>query len=86
MNIKTETFRIADISGTAGIPAVLYGEPSDKVYLYLHGKHGRKEEALYLAQLLCEAGCQILAVDLPEHVERADDQNDLTASGAKKEC
>ena len=45
MNIPTETFRIADFPGLPGIPAILYGKPSDKVYLYLHGKYGRKEEA-----------------------------------------
>mgnify|MGYP003323549139 CR=1 FL=1 len=38
--MKTETLRIA------GIPAVLYGETSDKIVLYLHGKYGRKEEVL----------------------------------------
>ncbi len=48
--MKTETLRID------GIPAVLYGEASDKIVLYLHGKHGRKEEALTLAPLLQEAG------------------------------
>lgn len=29
----------------AGIPAILYGSRSRKVYLYLHGKNGCKEEA-----------------------------------------
>ena len=27
------------------IPAILWGNPSDKVYLYVHGKAGCKEEA-----------------------------------------
>jgi pimeloyl-ACP methyl ester carboxylesterase len=78
--MKTETLRIA------GIPAVLYGETSDKIVLYLHGKHGRKEEAIAVAPLLQEACWQLLAVDLPEHGERADDPNDLTASGGRKKC
>ena len=25
------------------IPAVLWGEPSAKIYIYVHGKHGYKE-------------------------------------------
>ena len=28
-----------------GIPAVLWGVPSDKVYIYVHGKQGYKEYA-----------------------------------------
>lgn len=78
--MKTETLRIA------GIPAVLYGETSDNIVLYLHGKYGRKEEALTLAPVLQETGWQVLAVDLPEHGQRAGDENDLSASGARKEC
>jgi len=69
-----------------GIPAVLYGEPSDKILLYLHGKYGRKEEALTLAPLMQDAGWQILAVDLPEHGERAGDPNDRNAGGTQKKC
>lgn len=53
-----------------GIPALLYGEESRKVYLYVHGKMGCKEEALPFAELACPAGYQVLAVDLPEHGER----------------
>ncbi len=78
--MKTETLRIG------GIPAVRYGEDSDKIVLYLHGKYGRKEEALTLAPLLQEAGWQILAVDLPEHGERAGDPNDLRTGGGRKKC
>ena len=53
-----------------GIPALLYGEESRKVYLYVHGKMGCKEEALPFAELACPTGYQVLAVDLPEHGER----------------
>jgi len=78
--MKTENLRIN------GIPAVLYGEASEKIVLYLHGKYGRKEEALALAPLLQEAGWQILAVDLPEHGERAGNPDDLNAGGVPKRC
>lgn len=91
MNIKTEFLRIGGIPakatpgcqtlpGNETIPAVLYGEKSDKVYLYLHGRHGCKEDAAALAPVLCGAGWQILAIDLPEHGERKDDPADT------KEC
>lgn len=53
-----------------GNPALLIGEPSRKVYLYVHGKMGSKEEALAFAEQACPAGYQVLAIDLPEHGER----------------
>ena len=54
----------------AGVPAVLYGERSRRAYLYLHGKNGCKEEAERFAATACEAGWQVLAIDLPEHGAR----------------
>ena len=54
----------------AGIPAILYGSRSRNVYLYLHGKNGCKEEAERFAATACEAGWQVLAIDLPEHGTR----------------
>ena len=54
----------------AGIPAILYGSRSRKVYLYIHGKNGCKEEAERFAYTACEAGWQVLSIDLPEHGAR----------------
>ena len=54
----------------AGIPAILYGSRSRNVYLYLHGKNGCQEEAERCAATACEAGWQVLAIDLPEHGAR----------------
>ena len=54
----------------AGVPAILYGERSRKVYLYIHGKNGCKEEAERFAYTACAAGWQVLAIDLPEHGAR----------------
>lgn len=62
--MKTEPFEIC------GIPAILYGEPSGKAYLFIHGKCGCKEEAEAFADIACPAGDQVLAVDLPEHGAR----------------
>ncbi len=52
------------------IPAVLYGEPSDRLYLFIHGKCGFKEEGGAFAEIVCPKGWQVLAIDLPEHGER----------------
>lgn len=54
----------------AGVPAVLYGERSRRVYLYVHGINGCKEEAQSFATRACKAGWQVLSVDLPEHGSR----------------
>mgnify|MGYP000779704432 CR=1 FL=1 len=43
--MKTQKLEIS------GIPALLYGKESRKVYLYVHGKMGCKEEALPFAEL-----------------------------------
>ena len=64
--MKTERFALKNI------PLLLIGEPSRKVYLYVHGKNGSKEEALAFAETACPAGYQVLALDLPEHGERKD--------------
>lgn len=53
-------------------PAVVYGEPSDKVFLFVHGQFGRKEEAEPFAEVAEPFGYQVLAVDLPEHNGRED--------------
>ena len=54
------------------IPAVLYGAPSDRVWLFLHGKQGRKEEGLNFAELVCLKDWQVLSIDMPQHGERKD--------------
>ena len=61
----------------AGIPAILYGERSRRVYLYVHGKNGYKEEAERFAWTACEAGWQVLAIDLPEHGARKNNPEKL---------
>lgn len=69
--MKTEHVQI----GT--IPAVLYGEPSDRGYLFLHGQMGRKEEAEAFAQVVCPKGMEVLSIDLPGHGERQDRGEEL---------
>ena len=78
--MKTQKLEIS------GIPALLYGEESRKVYLYVHGKMGCKEEALPFAELACPAGYQVLAVDLPEHGERKGSSEKLLPWVVVPEC
>ena len=53
-----------------GIPAILWGRPSDRVYIHVHGKLSRKEYAEEFAALAEERGYQTLSFDLPRHGER----------------
>lgn len=64
--MKTQKFMFGDI------PALLWGEDSDKIYVYVHGKMSRKEYAENFAVIAESKGCQTLSFDLPEHGERTD--------------
>lgn len=55
------------------IPAMIWGEPSDKVYIHVHGKQSCKEYAADFAAIAEQKGYQTLSFDLPEHGERTDD-------------
>lgn len=55
-----------------GIPAVFWGEPSDKGYLFVHGKLSSKDAAAPFARIAQERGFQVLSFDLPQHGDRAD--------------
>ena len=54
-------------------PALLIGEKSEKIFLYVHGLHGRKEEALAFAEVAVPKGYQALFVspilDMKEFVD-----------------
>jgi hypothetical protein len=52
------------------IPAVVYGSPSDKCFVFVHGRYSKKEDAAGFAEKAVAAGYQVLAFDLPEHGER----------------
>lgn len=62
--MKTENYQINQI------PSVLYGEPSEKCWLFVHGQGGNKEEAAVFAEIAAPDGYQVLSVDLPEHGAR----------------
>lgn len=56
-----------------GIPALVWGEESEEVYLCVHGKMSSKESAEALASIAREKGCQTISFDLPQHGERRDE-------------
>ena len=45
-------------------PALLIGKKSEKVFLYVHGLHGRKEETLAFAEVALPKGYQVMGIDL----------------------
>lgn len=57
-----------------GIPAIVWGKASDRVFLYVHGKMSRKEHAESFADIAEKNGWQTLSFDLPEHGERAENK------------
>lgn len=69
--MKEERFYIG------AVPAILYGAPADRGYLFLHGQMGRKEEARAFAQVVCPRGFQVLSIDLPGHGDRQDRGQEL---------
>ncbi|MBL4933167.1 alpha/beta hydrolase [Clostridium paridis] len=67
------------------IPALIWGPASDKVYIYVHGKMGRKENAEHFAEIAIERGYQVISFDLPEHGERKNEDYPIMAWNAVKD-
>ncbi len=53
------------------IPAIVWGEKSSKVYIFVHGKMSKKEDAEDFAAIATSKGYQTISFDLPEHGERS---------------
>jgi len=53
-----------------GIPAIIWGVDSDKIFIHVHGKMSRKEYAEQFALIAEDKGYQTISFDLPEHGER----------------
>ena len=53
-------------------PTVVYGDKSDKVFIFVHGKGGNKEEGERFAKVALYGDYQVISVDLPEHGNRKD--------------
>lgn len=58
----------------SSIPAIIWGEKSDKIYIHVHGKMSCKEQAENFAEIAQKKGYQTLSFDLPEHGERKDSE------------
>ena len=58
-----------------GIPSIIWGEKSNKVYIAVHGNMSNKEDdgIRIVAEKAVSRGYQLLSFDLPEHGERKDD-------------
>ena len=69
--MKTERINID------GIPSIIWGEKSSKVFIAVHGNMSNKEDEVIkiLAEKVIGKGYQLLSFDLPEHGER---KNDIT--------
>ena len=52
------------------IPVIVWGEKSEKVYLFVHGKMSSKESAERFAEIASKKGYQTISFDLPQHGER----------------
>lgn len=55
------------------MPVVLYGEKSDKLFIFVHGQDGNKYEGERFFNVVKDFSFQVLAVDLPGHGERTDE-------------
>lgn len=47
------------------VSALILGESSDKVYLFIHGNSGSKQEAVPFAEIAVPKGYQVIGIDLP---------------------
>ena len=69
----------------ADIPALVYGTPSDKAFLYVHGRYSRKEEAESFARVVTPKGYQVVSFDLPEHGERGGESYPCTVQNGVRD-
>ena len=68
-----------------GIPAIVWGNPSDKVWLCVHGKMSSKEAFATLAEIAERKGYQTLSFDLPQHGERKEESPQCDIWSGKRE-
>lgn len=68
-----------------GIPAIAWGEPSERAYLFAHGKLSSKDAAAGFAEVAQAKGFQVLSFDLPEHGERRGESYACTAENGVRD-
>ncbi len=66
------------------IPAILWGEPSTKCFIAVHGDQSNKEDIVIelFAKTATSNGYQVLSFDLPEHGERINERYPNTLHNA----
>ncbi|MBA2864386.1 alpha/beta hydrolase [Methanococcus maripaludis] len=59
-----------------GIPAILWGEEQDRVFIAVHGNMSSKDDTVIqiLSEIAVKNGYQVLSFDLPEHGDRKNDK------------
>ncbi len=55
------------------IPAIVWGEKSEGLYIFVHGQKSCKEEAAGFAKVAARKNLQVLSFDFPGHGERKGD-------------
>ena len=70
-----------------GIPAVLWGKDSNKIFMAVHGNMSHKEDDIIVkfAEKAVNSGYQVLSFDLPEHGERKDESTPCKVQNCVKE-
>lgn len=71
----------------AGIPAIIWGEKSPKLFIAVHGNMSNKMDTVIasFAEKLTQSGYQVLSFDLPEHGERKNDPTPCKVQACVKE-
>ena len=71
----------------ANIPAILWGTPTDKLFIAVHGNCSNKEDTVIglLAEAAVAKGYQVLSFDLPEHGERQDTPDRCTVQNCVRD-
>lgn len=54
-----------EITTIGSIDAIILGDRSKKVFLFVHGQGGNKEEAIPFAEIAVPKGYQVIGIDLP---------------------
>ena len=54
-----------EITTIGSISAIKIGDNSKKVFLFVHGQGGNKEEAIPFAEIVVPKGYQVIGIDLP---------------------
>lgn len=60
-----------------GIPTIYWGNPTEKIFILIHGAGSNKEEAELFANIVKTKGYGVISFDMPEHGERINEAKPL---------